>query len=587
MAAVNWDLPSTGLVSDPSPSLELSNDKAVALRASSRGIALDAVSKNAEALRAHTAKTVAANMRSDEFIGSTSFGPKVTGSVGVNESASIAAAGVNLVDPKQPKDSLDGIGVAGISNRAAASGVVGATLGIRSTGVLGQALNGGVGVRGSGAEGGVEGFSTEGHGVAGSTQSSTACGVFGFAPGIQGSGVAGQSAGGAGVDGRSSAGPGVHGASDQAQGVVGESAGANAAGVFGRNDLGNGVGVDGYSKAGIAVRAIGGSGVAIHAEAFSGIGIDVSNFSSTQPALKAYSPVKVAVDASSLGDTAVHAVSGHAGVVGIAVAAPKAGDEEAGCGVIGTSLVGAGSCGVTFTGTGVLGIGYPQLGAWAGRFQGNVHVDGIIFKSASLFSIDHPLDPKRKVLNHACVEAPEYKTFYDGIATLDRRGQATVKLPRWFDALNHELRYQLTAIGAPAPELHLAREASQGSFEIAGGRPRQKVCWQVTGVRRDAWAKANPMRVEQARASARSNAPLVSNRDVERIVDAVRKAAKAMKAEDKLRRKAAKVSPAPMRLTPATIAPKVIDESAAERSIRNLVRDVEHLAVSSRDSSTP
>ena len=52
MTAVNWDLPSTGFVSDPSPSLDLTNDKAVALRATSLGIALDAVSKNAEALRA-------------------------------------------------------------------------------------------------------------------------------------------------------------------------------------------------------------------------------------------------------------------------------------------------------------------------------------------------------------------------------------------------------------------------------------------------------------------------------------------------------------------------------------------------------
>ena len=127
--------------------------------------------------------------------------------------------------------------------------------------------------------------------------------------------------------------------------------------------------------------------------------------------------------------------------------------------MFGNSIGGTGACGITLIGTGVLGIGYPQLDAWAGRFVGNVHVDGILFNSASLFSIDHPLDPKRKVLNHACVESPEYKTFYDGTVTLDRRGQATIKLPRWFDALNHELRYQLTAIGAAAPGLHVAAPA--------------------------------------------------------------------------------------------------------------------------------
>lgn len=579
MAAVNWNLPSTGFVSDPSPSLDLANDTAVALRAFSAGVALDAVSKSAEALRARARKTVAANMRSDEFIGSTSYGPKATGSVGVNESATIAAAGVNLVDPKKSLDSLDGIGVAGISNRIAATGVVGATLGIRSTGVLGEALNGGVGVRGSGAQGGVQGLSTEGHGVTGSTQSSTASGVFGFAPGAAGAGVAGQSAGGAGVDGRSSAGPGVHGASAQAQGVVGESTGANAAGVFGRNDLGNGIGVDGYSKAGIAVRAITGGGVALHAEAFAGIGIDVSNFSTTQPALKAFSPGKAAVDAISLAETAVRAASARAGVAGVSIGAPKAGDLEAGCGVIGTSLGGAGSCGVTLIGTGVLGIGYPTLGAWAGRFQGNVHVDGIVFKSASLFSIDHPLDPKRKVLNHACVEAPEYKTFYDGTATLDRRGQATVKLPRWFDALNQKLRYQLTAIAAPAPELHVGREASARSFVIAGGQPGQKVCWQVTGVRRDAWAKANPMRVEQPRASARSSAPALSKSDLGRLAADLKKASQAMEGENKARRNAAAKAPPRMRRTPPVAAPEKIDNRASARAVRELLREVERLVL--------
>ena len=577
MAAVNWNQPSTGFVSDPAPSLDLGNDKAVALRATSLGIALDAVSKNAEALRARTQKTVAANMRSDESIGSTSFGPNATGSIGVNESAGIAAAGLNLVDSKNPLASLDGIGVAGISNRMAATGVVGATLGIRSTGVLGEALKGGVGVRGSGAQGGVQGFSTEGHGVAGSTQSATASGVFGSAPGVAGAGVSGQSVGGAGVAGRSSAGPGVFGASDQAQGVVGESAGANAAGVFGRNDLGNGIGVDGYSKAGIAVRAIAGNGVALHAEASAGVGMDVSNLSTSQPALKAYSLGKAAVDAMSLVETAVRAASTRAGVAGVSLGAPKAGDQEAGCGVIGSSIAGAGSCGATFSGTGVLGIGNPKLGAWAGRFQGNVHVDGILYKSASLFSIDHPLDPKRKVLNHACVEAPEYKTFYDGTATLNRRGQATVKLPRWFDALNHELRYQLTAIASPAPDLHVAGEPNAGSFIIAGGRPGQKVCWQVTGVRRDAWAKANPMRVEQPRASARSNAPVPSKSDLARLAVDLRKAAQAMNAESKARRKAAAKAPARMRRAPPIAAAETIREGASARSVVELLREVERL----------
>jgi hypothetical protein len=41
---------------------------------------------------------------------------------------------------------------------------------------------------------------------------------------------------------------------------------------------------------------------------------------------------------------------------------------------------------------------------------------------------------------------------------------------------------------------------ARNRFAIAGGAPGQQVCWQVTGVRQDAWAKANPMRVEPLKA---------------------------------------------------------------------------------------
>jgi len=102
MPAVSWDQPSTGLVSNAAPALLLENDKGEALHARSRDVAIDASSKEAEALRARTGKTVAANIRSDEFIGTISYGPKATGAIGVNEAAAVALAGVNLVDPAKP-----------------------------------------------------------------------------------------------------------------------------------------------------------------------------------------------------------------------------------------------------------------------------------------------------------------------------------------------------------------------------------------------------------------------------------------------------------------------------------------------------
>jgi hypothetical protein len=70
-------------------------------------------------------------------------------------------------------------------------------------------------------------------------------------------------------------------------------------------------------------------------------------------------------------------------------------------------------------------------------------------------------------------------------------------MPEWFEALNGDFRYQLTAIGRPAPGLHIAEEISAHSFRIAGGEAGMKVSWQITGTRRDRWAVANPFEVEQ------------------------------------------------------------------------------------------
>jgi len=134
---------------------------------------------------------------------------------------------------------------------------------------------------------------------------------------------------------------------------------------------------------------------------------------------------------------------------------------------------------------------------YAGLFEGDVTVNGTLRKSSDHFVIDHPLDPSGKSLEHSVVESDQMKNVYDGVVTLDRRGSAVVRLPSWFEALNTRIRYQLTPIGGPAPNLHVATEVEDGRFEIGGGAPRLKVSWQITGVRRDAWAIANPLRVER------------------------------------------------------------------------------------------
>jgi hypothetical protein len=45
--------------------------------------------------------------------------------------------------------------------------------------------------------------------------------------------------------------------------------------------------------------------------------------------------------------------------------------------------------------------------------------------------------------------------------------------------------------------LHVAEEVSENRFKIAGGEGEMKVCWQLTGSRKDPWAAANPFEVEQ------------------------------------------------------------------------------------------
>jgi len=139
---------------------------------------------------------------------------------------------------------------------------------------------------------------------------------------------------------------------------------------------------------------------------------------------------------------------------------------------------------------------FPGSGI-AAFFEGDVSVFGNLSKEGGSFKIDHPLDPGNKYLYHSFVESPDMKNIYDGVATLNGNGEAVVQMPEWFDALNRDFRYQLTAIGAPGPNLYISQEISGNHFAIAGGKPGSKVSWQVTGTRQDAWANAHRIPVEE------------------------------------------------------------------------------------------
>ena len=135
---------------------------------------------------------------------------------------------------------------------------------------------------------------------------------------------------------------------------------------------------------------------------------------------------------------------------------------------------------------------------WAGYFEGDVRVTGTFDNSKSTIVMDHPLDPENKVLKHSSVNSPDMKNVYDGVAILDSDGRAVVELPKYFEALNDNFRYQLTCIGQYA-NVYIAEEISNNQFTIAGGEPGLKVSWMVTGIRKDEYAINNRVQVEEAK----------------------------------------------------------------------------------------
>jgi hypothetical protein len=86
--------------------------------------------------------------------------------------------------------------------------------------------------------------------------------------------------------------------------------------------------------------------------------------------------------------------------------------------------------------------------------------------------------------------------IYNGAVTTDAGGNATVTLPDWFEALNQDFRYQLTVIGTFAQAI-VAEEIRSNRFTVKTSAGNVKVCWQVTGVRHDAYANKNRIAVEE------------------------------------------------------------------------------------------
>ncbi|MEP0774436.1 MAG: hypothetical protein HRF46_08750, partial [Acidobacteriota bacterium] len=278
------------------------------------------------------------------------------------------------------------------------------------------------------------------------------CGTLGYPNvGVLGTGspgVWGQSTSGSGVYGTSSSGAGVNGLSDTSDGVQGRSNGGNTAGVYGRND--NFEGVRGQS-AKIGVMGVCSSG----ADGSAG----VRGFND--------------------------------GAKGVAVWGEHHGS---GWGVFGASGPSHAVHGSTSSGVGIYGVTWGT--GYAGYFDGQVHVNGTLSKSGGSFKIDHPLDPASRYLSHSFVESPDMKNVYDGTVVTDDEGRAVVELPPYFEALNRDFRYQLTVIRRFAQAI-VEEKIHENRFVIRTNLANIEVSWQVTGIRKDPWAREHPIVVEE------------------------------------------------------------------------------------------
>jgi len=123
----------------------------------------------------------------------------------------------------------------------------------------------------------------------------------------------------------------------------------------------------------------------------------------------------------------------------------------------------------------------------------NFTITGSVTKGSGTFVIDHPLDPKNKLLFHSFVESPDVKNIYDGIVRLDKNGEVTIQLPEYFEALNKDFRYQVKGLDVAMPNIHIKEEVRNNRFVIGGGAPLGRASWQVTGIRHDPYILANPI----------------------------------------------------------------------------------------------
>jgi hypothetical protein len=385
-------------------------------------------------------------------------------------------------------------GVQGQANATTPTGFTAGVMGMNnSTNGLGVGVGGNHNGDGFGVNGSAQGTGNA-TGVYGSHNAST-----GMGPGVQGVTNSGDS-GATGVFGVAT----VAAPTAWTVGVRGQNNSTNnmGAGVLG-NHSGNGPGVNGVAQGtGYATGVIG-----VHnATTGTGPGVNGQTNSGDAGAIGvvglAYAVAPTGWTSGVRGQNSAtngqgYGVSGYHFGAGIGVSGSA---SAGGVGVKG-EMTGAG-------GKGVWGVGASS--ASAGYFDGPVvvngdlTVNGTLSKTGGSFRIDHPLEPAEKYLVHSFVESSDMMNIYNGVVTTDSRGFANVTLPDWFEAVNRDFRYQLTVHGDGDTwaRARVFRKLEGNAFVVQTDQPAVELSWQVTGIRKDAWAEKNRLPVEEAKTGA-------------------------------------------------------------------------------------
>ena len=472
--------------------------------------------------------------------GSTSNGPAAVQGVSSNNTLGQAAVvGQNTSNGGAATGVLgltaSGYGVRGVASASGGYGVQGIatdSYGVTGTSTSGNAIYGTTGgtavagVLGNNSSGyGVRGTTSTGYGVRGEATGASAYGLYGLASGGSAYGVYGQASGTGSY--------GVFGNAPNGTGVQGNATGNSYAGVLGYNPAG--YGLRGISSTGVGASGESGSGYGVLGQVTDGIGAyaiasgtgRAGVFTQTNASTNA-----TAVEINGTGTGTSLYVKGTGGGNNPVLTLHRTGNPSPPSGSytvynsllfdyddpsypnsafvdnfsISTRFGSTTAFSLNRNGNSFLAYSPPSnSGSSMSLSAGFIDLNGVTQVTGSQlyvvnnavvngqlnvngsknFQIDHPLDPAHKYLYHSCIESPDMMNVYNGNATLDAQGAATVLLPAYFEALNRDFRYQLTPLGAPGPGLYVAQEVAGNQLRIAGGTPGGRVSWQVTGIRQD------------------------------------------------------------------------------------------------------